>query len=184
MKRKREAASTKKANVRANGKQKKSKQLDNGDNRPAHVGEDLSESDGGTLDVLPDYLQARKARFEKRTKAFKEAGLKLPPNFDEVEFSDDERLACLQERPRFPKAKPIGPYKDRELPYSLGLIPAPIAQWLREYQVQGVAFLHKLFVYQTGGILGDDMGTSQPSNCKAYGLLLQVLARLSKSLLS
>src|SRR5947208_16523103 len=56
------------------------------------------------------------------------------------------------------------------LPYSLGVLPAPIAQWLRDYQVDGVAFLHELFVYQKGGILGDDMG---------LGKTIQVIAFLT-----
>ena len=114
--------------------------------------------DYGMEYTMPDYLQNRRGRFEKRMQVLKEAGLRLPPSYDEVDFSDNERLEHLQEKPDFPNMKPTGPYKDRQLPYSLGIIPAPIAQWLRDYQVQGVSFLHKLFVYQTGGILGDDMG--------------------------
>lgn len=108
--------------------------------------------------TLPDYLQHRRAKFEARTKKMKEMGLRLPPSYDDIEFSDDERLADLVEKPDFEHGKPAGPYKDRQLPKSLGLIPAPIAQWLRDYQIEGTAFLHALFVYQTGGILGDDMG--------------------------
>ena len=120
--------------------------------------------------TIPGYLQTRRTRFEKRMQTLREAGLRLPPKYDEVEFSDDERLADLEERPIFPKAHPSGNYKDVQLPYSLGLVPAPIAQWLREYQVQGTSFLHKLFVYQSGGILGDDMG---------LGKTIQVIAFLT-----
>ncbi|MCJ1299900.1 hypothetical protein MMC08_002694, partial [Hypocenomyce scalaris] len=114
------------------------------------------------------YLQNRRARFDRRTEVLKQAGLKLPPSYDGVEFSDDERLAHLAEKPEFPNAKPSAPYRDIPLPCSLGLIPAPVAQWLREYQVQGTSFVHKLFVYQTGGILGDDMGLGKTVQVIAF----------------
>ena len=127
------------------------------------------DSDNNLMEyILPDYLQNRRARFDKRTEILKQAGLKLPPKYDDIDFSDDERLEHLKEKPDFPKAKPSAPYKDIQLPYSLGLIPAPIAQWLRDYQVQGVSFLHKLFVYQIGGILGDDMGLGKTVQVIAF----------------
>ncbi|KAI9778697.1 MAG: hypothetical protein M1839_007928 [Geoglossum umbratile] len=118
-------------------------------------------------DTLPDYLQNRRKGFESNRERMKEAGLKLPPDFDDLDFSDDDRLAELKEKPVFP-TKPPAKYKDVALPYSLGLIPAPIAQWLRDYQVQGVAFLHELFVYQKGGILGDDMGLGKTVQVIAF----------------
>lgn len=108
--------------------------------------------------TLPPYLQSRRAGFDKRMATMKEAGLKLPPSYDGIHFSDDEDLENLRERPEFPGGKQSAPYTDKPLPKSLGLIPAPIAQWLRDYQVEGTAFLHAHFVYQSGGILGDDMG--------------------------
>jgi len=98
----------------------------------------------------------------------KEAGLMLPPTYDDVYFSDNERIKTLEERPDFPHVTPPAPYKDIELPYSLGIIPAPIAQYLRDYQVKGVAFLHELFVYQKGGILGDDMGLGKTVQVIAF----------------
>ena len=106
----------------------------------------------------PDYLKKRRTQFDRKTEMLKQSGLKLPPDFDEVDFSDDERLEFLEERPVFKDAQPCSKYEDIDLPYSLGLIPAPIAQWLRKYQIDGAAFMHELFVYQKGGILGDDMG--------------------------
>lgn len=118
--------------------------------------------------TLPDYLQSRRARFDRRTEKLQAAGLKLPPKYDDVDFSDDERLEDLAERPDFPRGTPSAPYKDKQLPKSLGLIPAPIAQWLRNYQVEGTAFLHTLFVYQTGGILGDDMGLGKTVQVIAF----------------
>ena len=129
------------------------------------------DSDDNLMEhTLPDYLQDRRARFDKRMENLKEAGLKLPPSYEHVDFSDDDRLEHLHEKPIFPNAKASAQYKDIQLPYSLGLIPAPIAQWLRDYQVQGASFLHKLFVYQTGGILGDEMG---------LGKTIQVIAFLT-----
>ena len=172
VKRKRAAASTRlaKAIERDNSmgnKRRKIKKI--GDQIEKKANEVVDDSDDNLMEyTLPDYLQTRRAAFDKRTALLKEAGLKLPPQFDDIEFSDDERLEHLQEKPVFPKAKASAPYKDIQLPYSLGLIPAPIAQWLRDYQVQGVSFLHKLFVYQTGGILGDDMGLGKTVQVIAF----------------
>ncbi|KAF7509773.1 hypothetical protein GJ744_007468 [Endocarpon pusillum] len=117
--------------------------------------------------TVPDYLKERRAQFNARAEKFKAGGLKLPPAYDEVHFSDDERLERLTERPQFP-TDPPAKYEDIHLPYSLGLVPAPIAQWLRDYQVQGVEFLHELFVYQKGGILGDDMGLGKTVQVIAF----------------
>ncbi|KAH0563330.1 hypothetical protein GP486_002106 [Trichoglossum hirsutum] len=118
-------------------------------------------------DTLPDYLQNRRKEFEANREYMKEVGLRIPPDYDDIDFSDDDRLADLKEKPDFPSEPPAA-YKDITLPYSLGLIPAPIAQWLRGYQVQGVAFLHELFVYQKGGILGDDMGLGKTVQVIAF----------------
>ncbi|RAL11294.1 putative DNA excision repair protein (Rad26L) [Aspergillus homomorphus CBS 101889] len=107
-------------------------------------------------------------QFDRRAEHLKASGLKLPPSYDEVDFSDDERLEFLQERPAFQHLKPCNKYEDITLPYSLGLIPAPIAQWLRQYQVDGAAFLHEMFVYQKGGILGDDMGLGKTVQVIAF----------------
>ncbi|KAJ5693146.1 DNA excision repair protein ERCC-6-like 2 [Penicillium macrosclerotiorum] len=119
---------------------------------------DVSSEDELMEHMLPSYLKRRRLMFDRRQEHLQESGLKLPPSYDEVDFSDDDRLEHLQEKPYFPGRDPVREYKDITLPYSLGLIPAPIAQWLRQYQVEGVAFLHELFVYQKGGVLGDDMG--------------------------
>ncbi|PWY91174.1 hypothetical protein BO70DRAFT_410912 [Aspergillus heteromorphus CBS 117.55] len=118
--------------------------------------------------TLPDYLQKRRAHFDQRTEQLRQSGLKLPPSYDDVEFSDDERLEFLKEKPAFDKMAPCNQYRDITLPFSLGLIPAPIAQWLRQYQVDGAAFLHELFIYQKGGILGDDMGLGKTVQVIAF----------------
>ncbi|MCJ1251035.1 hypothetical protein MMC30_008266 [Trapelia coarctata] len=170
-KRKRAAASTRmaKAIENENATGKKPRKAKDGKGSTARKALDADDSDDNLMEyTLPDYLQSRRARFDKRMEVLKQAGLKLPPNFDDIEFSDDERLEHLQERPDFLKVKPSAPYKDIQLPYSLGLIPAPIAQWLRDYQVHGVSYLHKLFVYQTGGILGDDMGLGKTVQVIAF----------------
>ncbi|KAK3944088.1 P-loop containing nucleoside triphosphate hydrolase protein [Diplogelasinospora grovesii] len=124
---------------------------------------------------IPDYLRERRRQFEKDRETLRDhhhAGLKLPPDYSEhVYFSDDERLLRLEERPRFDDSsgiKPCRPYKDVELEYSAGLIPASIAQYLRDYQITGVQFLHRLFVYQKGGILGDDMGLGKTVQVAAF----------------
>lgn len=117
--------------------------------------------------TVPDYLKERRARFDARAERLKAGGLKLPPSHDEVNFSDNERLERLMEKPQFP-TDPPRKYGDIQLPYSLGLIPAPVAQWLRDYQIQGAEFLHELFVYQKGGILGDDMGLGKTVQVIAF----------------
>ncbi|OLN86442.1 Switch 2 [Colletotrichum chlorophyti] len=125
---------------------------------------DVDESD--ELDDLevaqaPDYLKERRKQFDRNRERLQDAGLLLPPDYSDIYFSEDERPRNLERRPKFEesaKIKPSRPYKDVELEYSAGIIPASIAQYLRDYQVVGVKFLHRLFVYQRGGILGDDMG--------------------------
>lgn len=131
---------------------------------------EVSSEDDGMEYTMPDYVQKRRSQFDRGTETLRQSGLKLPPDFDDVDFSDDERLESLAEKPVFGDIEPCREYKDITLPYSLGIIPAPIAQWLRQYQVDGAAFLHELFVYQKGGILGDDMG---------LGKTVQVLAFLT-----
>lgn len=126
-----------------------------------------ADDDDQPEDPLPDYLESRRAKFDKRMEVLKESGLKLPPSYDDVGFSDDERMKDLAERPDFPRLTAPSEYKDKQMP-TLGLIPAPIAQWLRDYQVEGTAFLHQLFVYQTGGILGDDMGLGKTVQVIAF----------------
>lgn len=139
--------------------------------KPRIYGVDIDDTDKDDddqpEDPLPDYLQNRRAKFDKYMEMLKESGLKLPPSYDDVEFSDDERMKDLAERPDFPRLTAPAVYKDKQMP-SLGIIPAPIAQWLRDYQVEGTAFLHRLFVYQTGGILGDDMGLGKTVQVIAF----------------
>ncbi|KAL4910913.1 hypothetical protein BDW74DRAFT_184538 [Aspergillus multicolor] len=139
--------------------------------RPKYLreyGEVLLSDDDLMEDTLPDYLQKRRLQFDRRLEHLQDAGLKLPPDYDQVYFSDDERLEFLREKPALRDIKPCAEYKDITLPYSLGIIPAPIAQWLRPYQVEGAAFLHQLFVHQKGGILGDDMGLGKTVQVIAF----------------
>lgn len=118
---------------------------------------------------VPEYILERRREFDQKHEMLREAGLQLPPKYDDIEFSDDERLEELQERPDFPPGvERSRPYNDIRLPRSLGVIPASIAQYLRDYQVDGVAFLHQLFVYQKGGILGDDMGLGKTVQVAAF----------------
>ncbi|KUJ11865.1 uncharacterized protein LY89DRAFT_673684 [Mollisia scopiformis] len=120
-------------------------------------------------DEVPEYLQERRQQFDREYQTMHENGLRLPPRYDDIEFSDDERLAELDERPDFPASVELSrEYKDIELPHSAGVIPASIAQYLRDYQVEGVKFLHELFVYQKGGILGDDMGLGKTVQVAAF----------------
>ncbi|KAL4954047.1 P-loop containing nucleoside triphosphate hydrolase protein [Aspergillus filifer] len=131
-------------------------------------GDDVLSGDELMEHTLPDYLKKRRVQFDRRIEHLKDSGLNLPPDYDQLYFSDDEQLANLRERPVFKDIQPCGEYKDITLPYSLGLIPASIAQWLRPYQIEGIEFLHQLFVYQKGGILGDDMGLGKTVQVIAF----------------
>ncbi|TKA73627.1 hypothetical protein B0A55_07491 [Friedmanniomyces simplex] len=138
-------------------------------------GEEVDEDEALMENTLPDYLKERRGSWEKRMEKGREklestAGLQLPPGYDDVDFSDDERMAHLEERPKLPAEWLQREYKDIELRYSLGIVPAPVAQYLRPYQVKGAEWLHELFVFQKGGILGDDMG---------LGKTIQVIAFLT-----
>ncbi|KAI1204642.1 P-loop containing nucleoside triphosphate hydrolase protein [Annulohypoxylon truncatum] len=121
--------------------------------------------------LLPQYIQDRRKQFDQNREILREGGLRLPPDYSDVYFSDDERLADLEEKPQFDEKsgiKPCRPYKDVVLEHSAGVIPASIAQYLRDYQIEGVKFLHYLFVYQKGGILGDDMGLGKTVQVAAF----------------
>jgi SNF2 family DNA or RNA helicase len=175
VKRKQEAAQRAKTKKRANkdtmvgklpktvleAKKRKEKHYDD----PSDDDEALMES------TLPEYVRSRRSAWDQKRQKLGDAGLQFPPDYDDVDFSDDERLESLQERPAISEfMQPRAPYGDIDLPASCGIIPAPIAQFLRKYQVEGVEFLHELFVYQRGGILGDDMG---------LGKTIQVIAFLT-----
>ena len=120
--------------------------------------------------ALPQFLKQRRSKWDIHHTEFGDAGLILPPDYEGIVFSDDERIDALHEKPVLLGVKPGAPYKDVELRYSAGIVPAPIAQYLRDYQVEGAEFLHELFVRQKGGILGDDMG---------LGKTIQVIAFLT-----
>jgi SNF2 family DNA or RNA helicase len=130
------------------------------------AGSDAEKPDGKETyldDPTPEYIESRKRKIKK----LQEAGLRVPPCYDDIEFSDSDS----EERPILhPDIKPQREKKDIKIQETGGVIPAPIAQWLRDYQVEGVEFLHDRFVRQTGAILGDDMG---------LGKTIQVIAFLT-----
>ncbi|KAI8633791.1 SNF2 superfamily RAD26-like protein [Xylariaceae sp. FL1651] len=133
--------------------------------------DEKSNAESNSFTSLPTYFQKRRTAFDESYKSLHEAGLRLPPDYSDVYFSDDERLEELEEKPQFDPSsgiKPCHPYKDIKI--AGGLIPGSIAQYLRDYQIQGVEFLHNLFVHQRGGLLGDDMG---------LGKTVQVVALLT-----
>jgi len=81
----------------------------------------------------------------------------------------------VAEKPNFPYMTPCRAYEDIVLPESHGVIPASIAQRLRDYQVEGARFMHKHYSLQQGCILGDDMGLGKTIQvCVLYNQLHQV----------
>lgn len=114
-------------------------------------------------DPIPEYILSRQRTLRK----LHESGLRYPPDYHDIDLCD----TSTEQKPKLNKAiKPQRPKQDIKLRESNGVIPAPIAQWLRDYQVEGVKFLHERFVKQTGAILGDDMG---------LGKTIQVIAFLT-----
>ncbi|KAF9732716.1 hypothetical protein PMIN06_002832 [Paraphaeosphaeria minitans] len=127
------------------------------------TGEDADGLDTFLDEPIPEYLEARKGKL----KELHEAGLRYPPSYEDIDFLEPKQ----DEKPAMDKAvKTQRAKKDIVLRASGATIPAPIAQWLRDYQVEGVQFLHERFVKQTGAILGDDMG---------LGKTIQVIAFLT-----
>lgn len=168
VKRRKIAASKKKSSIKAKDHGKDRAKDNEQKSRKESMWGDISDYDEMD-ESIPHYIQQRRKEFDDNFRAVKEAGLRLPPRYNDIDFSDDERLADLEERPDFPTSvEQARPYKDIELPRSAGVIPASIAQYLRDYQVDGVAFLHELFVYQKGGILGDDMGLGKTVQVAAF----------------
>ncbi|KAM7223412.1 switch 2 [Rhypophila decipiens] len=159
------------ANRRANKRGRKPKVQ--GAAGPARKRKDPAEpaADEYAEAEAPIYLRQRKQRFDEDKQLLKDAALKIPPDYGDIYFSDDERLSRLEERPKFDDKsgiKPCRPYKDIELEHSAGVITASIAQYLRDYQITGVRFLHQKFVYQKGCILGDDMGLGKTVQVAAF----------------
>jgi SNF2 family DNA or RNA helicase len=114
-------------------------------------------------DPIPEYLTSR----QKSLKKLHEAGLRYPPSYKDIDLG----IVDVEEKPKLDRAiKPQRGKEDIKLRESGGIIPAPISQWLRDYQVEGAQFLHDKFVKQTGAILGDDMG---------LGKTIQVIAFLT-----
>ena len=54
-------------------------------------------------------------------------------------------------------------------------VPAPINQYLRDYQRDGIAFLYRHYKNKTGCILGDDMGLGKTIQVTALGLICKSL---------
>ncbi|KAM0664706.1 hypothetical protein ACQRIU_006564 [Beauveria bassiana] len=141
-----------------------------GSGGPATNADDVVLEDDWQLG-LPDYLIERRQEFDANRKKHHEAALMLPPDYTGIDLVDDNGIENLSERPVFPPnsgIRPVRAYEDIELPQSAGLIPAPIAQYLRDYQIEGVKFLHRKFVYQEGCILGDDMGLGKTVQVVAF----------------
>lgn len=139
-------------------------------NGEKEYGQESDEDEALMEWTLPEYLKKRRSSRDERWKELGAAGVRISPDYDEVDFSDDERLEHLEERPKLPNSMLQREYKDVELRASCGIIPAPIAQYLRDYQIRGAEWMHKLFAFQEGGVLGDDMG---------LGKTIQVIAFLT-----
>ncbi|KAK9470923.1 P-loop containing nucleoside triphosphate hydrolase protein [Dipodascopsis tothii] len=109
------------------------------------------------LPPLPGYLLDRRRRLN-------DAGGSLAvPNYDGLELA----ASVDEERPVLPDVVPVRAKEDVRLETG-GAIPAPIAQYLRPYQIEGVAAMHTKFIRQEGLILGDDMGLGKTVQVAAF----------------
>ncbi|PHH62996.1 hypothetical protein CDD81_6421 [Ophiocordyceps australis] len=130
-----------------------------------------SDSDGLNSAGIPDYLQQRRRNFEANKRLQHEAALMLPPDYLGLDLGTRLRPGQARTKPEFDAAsgiKPSRPNQEIHLPVTGGIIPASIAQYLRDYQVVGVEFLHQKFIHQQGGILGDDMGLGKTVQVAAF----------------
>lgn len=155
--------------VKDSSEQKPSRSLQDFQNA---LDEDPAKYDDDSIDNIhiSGHLVERRKQFDEDRRLLGESGLKIPPNYGDIDFSDDEKDPReLEERPRFNinDVQPCRPYTDIQLE-SASLIPASIAQYLRDYQIDGVRFLHERFVYQRGAILGDDMGLGKTVQVAAF----------------
>ncbi|EME83726.1 uncharacterized protein MYCFIDRAFT_203723, partial [Pseudocercospora fijiensis CIRAD86] len=116
--------------------------------------------------TLPPYLQQRRAEQREEEAAGGEGALRMPPSPpDEPELQWRRDLA---EKPQLPGLTAPEAHADRPTLDGIGSIPAPIAKFLKPYQVDGTEWLHRLFVTQKGGILGDDMGLGKTIQIIAF----------------
>lgn len=132
--------------------------------------ESAGENEDAAADI-PDYLRERRAEFDENRRKYHVGALMIPPDYEGIDLESHGVESVPEERPVFSEAsgiRPWRPYQDIELPQSAGVIPAPIAQYLRDYQIDGVKFLHRKFVYQEGAILGDDMGLGKTVQVAAF----------------
>jgi SNF2 family DNA or RNA helicase len=117
--------------------------------------------------TLPGYLrERRRERDEQQEKGLE--GLSLPPVYDDIAAMGVAPPGA-EEKPKLPGVSPPRPYAPIHLS-SGSTIPAPLAQYLKPYQVEGTEWLHRKFIHQQGAILGDDMG---------LGKTIQVIAFLT-----
>lgn len=132
---------------------------------------DQKSSNEDELPDIPEYLRIRRRAFQDEQEKYHENALMIPPDYSGIQVLNQHPLLNLEVRPHFEKnsgIKPSRPYKDIHMPQSAGVIPAPIARYLRDYQVDGVKFMHEKFVYQEGCILGDDMGLGKTVQVAAF----------------
>lgn len=125
----------------------------------------LSDDENDLLEhTLPQYLQERRKERKEELEGG-EGALRLPPSPpDEPELRWRSNLA---EKPQLPGLTPPEAHQDIRLG-DIGVIPAPIAKFLKPYQVEGTEWLQSLFVTQEGGILGDDMGLGKTIQIIAF----------------
>ncbi|GAO50166.1 hypothetical protein G7K_4300-t1 [Saitoella complicata NRRL Y-17804] len=82
-------------------------------------------------------------------------------------YSDSDLDLPYPQRPHFPNSTPPALYASVPL-HPHGSIPAPMAQYLRDYQLDGAQFMYSKFASHTGGILGDDMGLGKTVQVVAF----------------
>ena len=61
-------------------------------------------------------------------------------------------------------------------------VPATINRYLRDYQRDGVKFLYRHYVNNTGAILGDDMGLGKTVQVRRFEIILYIMVPISSKI--
>ena len=131
-----------------------------------HKSENVKRGEAGSK------RRGRKIRTESSSdkRKYQRSFLELESDAEEFELDDDDSALEKQLKPTFENPKWLNELVPFSLPKSvdsqdenggtpvLDQVPAAINRYLKDYQQEGVRFLHSLVTRGLGAVLGDDMG--------------------------
>lgn len=127
--------------------------------------ENASDSGEETEEMQEDLIQTQLEEFLQRS----EAEIDSAESEEEIEETPSKKRKLTHEEEIEPT--------DLEIEGG-GFVPYCLAKCLRDYQVQGITFLYKLYKDKKGGILADDMGLGKTVQSIAF---LSAVLNKSKS---